>query len=42
MEETIEKLSTEQLEDITKFAAGLAYAYPGNNFYSPFLSNQLL
>lgn len=42
MEETIEKLSVEQLEDITKFAAGLAYAYPGNNFYSPFLSNQLL
>lgn len=42
MEETIEKLSVEQVEDIAKFAAGLAYAYPGNNFYSPFLSNQLL
>lgn len=40
MEEQIEKLSAEQVEDIYKFAAGLAYA--GQNFYSPFLSNQAL
>lgn len=40
--ENIEKLSAEQVEDITKFAMGLAYASPASNFYSPFLSNQLL
>lgn len=40
MEENIQKLSIDQVEDIYKFATGLTYA--GQNFYSPFLSNQAL
>ena len=35
MEEIIEKLSTEQLEDITKFAAGLAI-----NFYRALIQSK--